>query len=71
MQPDVINEYNTQLSKIHELNNYNDAISSIKYIKDNQIKPTITVTNTGTGKANDINITIEFPDEVVVMKDKN
>jgi len=70
MQPDVINEYNTQLSKIHELNNYNDAISSIKYIKDNQIKPTITVTNTGTGKANDIDITIEFPDEVVVMKDK-
>jgi hypothetical protein len=71
VQADEINEYNIQLSRIQELNNYNDAISSIKYIKDNQRKPTITVINDGTGKANDIDIVIELPDSLVIMKDED
>lgn len=57
--------------RIQELNYYNDAISSIKYIKDNQRKPTITVINDGTGKANDIDIVIELPDSLVIMKDED
>lgn len=70
IQADEIDEYNAQLSRIHELNKYNDAISSIKYIKDNQRKPTITVINNGTGKANDIDIVIELPDSLVIMEEK-
>lgn len=66
-----INEYNAQLSKIYGLDDYNDEISSDKYLKDNHNKPVITVINNGTGKANDIDIVIEFPDELVIMKAAN
>lgn len=63
-----MDSYNQALKSIDGLEDYNFMIEALDFFEDNKFIPSFSVLNNGTGKANDIKVTIEFPEEVSVFK---
>ena len=65
---DEIRKYNESLPTKEELENYN-LLNKFYYLINNEsINPTLTVSNTGSTKANDVYLTIKFPNIVKVIE---
>lgn len=65
---DQINEYNVNLPSQEILNKYANEVLIYRYKKEASINFDFSVENNGSCKAKDINITIEFPKELLVCE---
>lgn len=67
---EMLDNYNATLPSKEVLQEFKNAWRFYRQAKDNPINVNFTVCNDGTMKANDIYVEIQFPDEVVIYKNK-
>ena len=65
---DVIDEYNTKLPDKKTVDAYDESMRVYNEIRKNGQLLDFIVSNGGTAKATDVNITLEFPDSFLIMK---
>lgn len=66
-----LEEYNNSLPDRESIAEFNNNLDSYEYIQTNGFPFSITVKNSGTMKANDVRITLDFPAQIMIMDKEN
>lgn len=70
IEEEDINKYNKSLPKKDVLNKYIEDMAKFYTIKNNNLDVEIEIENIGNIKANDLRVTLEFPNELLIIKKK-